>query len=760
MLHPRTRRTAAVASLVASLALPAAAQQFQTVTNFPGTARWSEGVECADVDRDGDLDVFVADGEGFASAGLARQHVLVINKLVEVGAWTLADESVARLGARTSVAKGVATGDVNGDGWVDALYSSAFNTLVPALYVNQGAANPGFFTYGSATRGFTTTYNSGSAQFGDLDNDGDLDVILGDAYNVASTGRPHLYINNGAGVFTENAAALGAGLKASQMDVQLVDIDNDLDLDFVGANKSTAASGAQYLMLNNGAATFTDASTLIAVNSGNAYEAEVGDLDGDTDLDLFFVSLLGFQEGASRNNLVGVGTLGFTNQAGLGGTVDDNEIALFDYDVDGDYDVLVGSLGTHEYLYRNNGGLSFTDQSAQIQSVSDSTLDCTVADLNNDGKYDLITVQGESNAAQWANKFYRNTGAADTLKPVVVAHASPGSAPAAGPVVVRAKVRDQVLDDGVNYVSASARYVIDVAPILVNVSLTDAGFAPSPVVVQAGTTVTWTNNGSVPRNVQSATAPWSFDSGSIPVGGTYSYTFVSPGTYQVASQPGALAGSVQVTGSDFAAKTTYSGGQIYRFEFTDMKAGLGVQLCYELRFQDWAGNVTITNSHCIPLVLSVPGTAACPGDSSSPTACPCANLGANGHGCANSSNPNGALLSAAGTVNPDTAVLLGSGMPATATAIFLKGDVLDATGSVFGDGVLCTRGTLIRLRTKTNVAGASQFPEVGDPLLSVRGATPPGSGLTAIYQTYYRNAAGAFCPPETFNVTNGFAMTW
>ncbi|MBI5362070.1 MAG: VCBS repeat-containing protein [Planctomycetes bacterium] len=755
----RSGRAPGVLFVIACAAPAAFAQQFQTVTNFPGTARWSEGIECADVDHDGDLDVFVADGEGFASAGVARQHLLVINKLVEVGAWTLADESVARLGVHTSVAKGVATGDVNGDGWVDALYSSAFNTLVPALYVNQGASNPGFFNYESATRGFTTTYNSGSAQFGDLDDDGDLDVILGDAYNVATTGRPHLFFNNGAGVFTENAAALGAALKASQMDVQLVDIDNDFDLDFLGANKATAAP-AQYLMLNNGAGTFSDSSSLIAVSSGNVYEAEAGDLDGDQDLDVYFVSLSGFQEGVGRNNLVGLGSLTFTNQAPMGGAIDDNEIALFDYDVDGDYDVLVGSLGTHEYLYRNNGGLSFTDQSAQIQSVSDSTLDCTVADLNNDGKYDLLTAQGESNAAQWANKFYRNTGAADTLKPVLVAEQFPASAPAAGPVVVHAKIRDQVLDDGVNYVTASASYVIDVAPMPVAVSVTDAGFAPDPLTIQAGATVTWTNNSSVARNVKAATAPWSFDSGSIAIGSTYAYTFVEPGTYTLQSLPGPLSSTVIVTGTALAAKATYSGGQIYRFEFADSKAGLGAQLCYELRFRDWAGNVTVTNARCIPLVGSVPGFAACPGDASSVTPCPCANFGANGHGCANSVNPNGALLSANGTLNPDTAVLLGSGMPTTASAIYLKGDAYNAAGAPFGDGVLCTSGALIRLRTKTNVAGASRFPDVGDPLLSVRGATPPGSGLQAWYQTYYRNAAGAFCPPETFNVTNGLAMTW
>jgi len=356
------------------LAPGASAQQFQQATNFPGPLNWCEGVECADVDNDGDLDVFFAEGDGFSSAGTQRQNILLINKLVETGTpWLFADESVARLGVNLSNAKGVTTGDVNGDGWVDVLFANAFLTDPPALYLNQGAANPGHFTLASATHGLTTAYSSGSAQFADIDDDGDLDLILGDAYNSTPAAKPHLFFNDGLGNFSENAAALGATNKSGQMDVDWVDIDNDGDLDFFGTNKFTNAGGSQYLMLNDGTGHFSDVSTLIAVGSGGNYEAEAGDLDGDDDADLFFVSLVGFQEGAVRNNLVG-GGLTFTNQAALPTSVDDNEIALCDYDNDGDYDVLVGSLSTHEYLYRNDGAFSFNNQSAQIQSIGDSSL--------------------------------------------------------------------------------------------------------------------------------------------------------------------------------------------------------------------------------------------------------------------------------------------------------------------------------------------------------------------------------------------------
>lgn len=165
------------------------------------------------------------------------------------------------------------------------------------------------------------------------------------------------------------------------------------------------------------------------------------------------------------------------------------------------------------------------------------------------------------------------------------------------------------------------------------------------------------------------------------------------------------------------------------------------------------------------IVYSTTPTAAfnpfCAGDGldqNVSTACPCGNVGAAGRGCANSVNPAGGLLSATGTPNPDSVVLQGSGMPGTVSCIYLQGDA--RSSMVFGDGVLCLTGNLIRLKTKSNVGGASQFPDVGDPLLSVRGAVTPGSGALRYYQAYYRNSAAAFCPPETFNVTNGWKITW
>lgn len=581
---------------------------------LPGPSRWSEGVEACDVDRDGDLDVLIADGEGFSSAtgAVKRQNILLINKFIENGILSFVDESVARLGVHVSYAKTVCTGDVNGDGWPDVLYVNAFNTDPPSLYINQGPANPGVFALESAARGFTLAYNGGGGQFGDLDNDGDLDVIISDSgtsYLGGSGGKPHMFLNNGAGVFTEQAAMLNAPIKVAQMDVSFVDVDGDFDLDFYGVNRGSSSGGTQFLLINNGSATFTNQSALLNVTSGNCYEAEAGDLDGDSDIDMFLVSLSGQNDGSIRNNSVPSGTLTFTNGTPTALAQDDNEVALIDYDVDGDYDVLIGSLDAREKLYRNDGSLAFAPDLTRVQAVNDSTLDCTLGDFNNDGRFDIVTVQGES--GDFTNRFYLNaSGPVDNRAPVFVAFDGPTIPSPSGPFVVRAKVRDQVLDDGVDYLSGSVRSVVLPYVGSVNVSILPGGFSPPAPNFGVGTHVRWTNNSLVTHSVQSTTAPYAFNSGPIAPGGTFEYTFVNPGVYTYTSVGGANA-SISIFGSVTTTTCADSGGQIFRAAIPDTAAGAGLVLCYEFVFRDHIGNTAVSASRRVNLFTCPTPTTYC-----------------------------------------------------------------------------------------------------------------------------------------------------
>tara|TARA_R110002072_G_scaffold69483_17_gene168520 strand:- start:2923 stop:5112 length:2190 start_codon:yes stop_codon:yes gene_type:complete len=564
----------------------AAAQQFTSSTSIlPANNTWTEGVECVDVDMDGDLDLIFANGDGFVSAGTQRQNLLLINQFIPSGILTFTDESVARLGVNLSNGKGVTTGDVNGDGWVDLLYLNGFNTDPPHLYINQGAANPGFFTMESAARGFTQNLSSASAQFGDLDDDGDLDCIVmhsGSSFLGGSGSVPKLYMNDGTGVFVDSPMSFPAPTKAAHMDAQLVDLDGDWDLDFLGFCRSGNSGGTHYMMLNDGSAGFTNVSTTLPNTSSSVYEAEPADLDGDDDIDIFYTSLNGFNEGYTRNNFTGSGILSFTNGPSLPPGTDDNEIGLIDYDNDGDYDVLVGSLGSRERLYKNNGNLSFVEDNPAIQDVGDSTLDLTIGDLDNDGDYDFVTGQGESGS--FTNRVYINSGSADTLAPVIVRDNVPATI-SNWPMVVRAEVRDQVRDDGVDYVSAKA-LVIEPTNNSVVVTYTGGDWSPSSVNLNSGDSIIFQmlDPGFI---VVEGTGGPGFTQGLV-TGQSFEVPYVAAGVTGFIEANSGDTGTVTTTGSPTEYAGLKIGGGQHRFEIPDQDKPFLIELC----FTDYPGNTS------------------------------------------------------------------------------------------------------------------------------------------------------------------------
>lgn len=148
----------------------------------------------------------------------------------------------------------------------------------------------------------------------------------------------------------------------------------------------------------------------------------------------------------------------------------------------------------------------------------------------------------------------------------------------------------------------------------------------------------------------------------------------------------------------------------------------------------------------------------CAGDGSG-LACPCANSGAVGHGCANSAFASGAALVGAGTnsVAEDGFSLQAANLTGS-VCLFFQGTTA-VTPTVIDDGIGCVGGGIVRLGTKPVVGSASRYPQSGDAAIHVRGAVPAVGG-TFVYQAFYRNAVTGFCPPATSNRTNGLSVTW
>jgi hypothetical protein len=92
-------------------------------------------------------------------------------------------------------------------------------------------------------------------------------------------------------------------------------------------------------------------------------------------------------------------------------------------------------------------------------------------------------------------------------------------------------------------------------------------------------------------------------------------------------------------------------------------------------------------------------------------------------------------------------------------ALYFQGTVKvnGGNGALFGDGLRCAGGSVIKLGTRNNAAGTSQYPGAAGTAVHIKGNVVAGN--TRDYQVWYRNAA-PYCNPETYNLTNALELAW
>lgn len=417
-----------------------AAQQFleSSTGRLPIFNEYSSQVAIADVDGDGDLDLCFANGRGFSSGTLQEPVRLLIND----GAANFTDESAARLGNLIGYGRDVEFGDVDGDGDLDLAVANDFLST-QNLLINDGT---GFFTDESAVRIPQFAMSSSHCAFGDIDDDGDLDLwYTRGGTSRFGAGQAQLWINDGSGFYINGTAQLlPQQLVSEPMDCIFGDLDGDLDLDMIEGHRA----GNSKLYINNGGF-FVDATAGNFPADSNTYSYDLGDLDSDGDLDVFGAnSGIGSREAVFHND----GNASFTNVTSTvlpnssNPNIDDNDSKFLDYDNDGDLDVTVCAIGGPERMLRNNGSGFLTLVAGVISSVSDSSLDVELGDLDADGDLDMVTAQGESGA--YRNRLYLNQGSADVRAPSIPQWEELDDVDlGAGSRRVRAVIRDNMSSD-------------------------------------------------------------------------------------------------------------------------------------------------------------------------------------------------------------------------------------------------------------------------------------------------------------------------
>ena len=291
----------------------------------------------------------------------------------------------------------IAWGDYDNDGDLDILIGNI-------IYRNNGNS-----TFTDINAGLSYV-GSGSVAWGDYDNDGNLDILLTGSTGSYPNYNPisKIYHNNGNSTFTDINAGLIGVMDSS---VAWGDYDNDGDLDVLLAGRILAGSYFRSCIYkNNGNNNFTyiDAG-LITIASGSV---AWGDYDNDGNLDILLSGQ--FSEGGLfyttrvyHNN--GNGTFTDIN-AGLIGVMD-SSVAWGDYDNDGYLDIIVsGYAGNRTYItkvYHNNGGGTFSEIDADLPGVGHGSSEW--GDYDNDGDLDIL-LTGQSDFRTNISQIYSNNG--------------------------------------------------------------------------------------------------------------------------------------------------------------------------------------------------------------------------------------------------------------------------------------------------------------------------------------------------------------
>jgi MYXO-CTERM domain-containing protein len=418
----------------------------------------------SDVDGDDDLDILMANGGGYYEPDVAEESSLYLND----GDGAFSNGTKAVLGGVTSRLRQVAIADIDGDGDKDLYLPGGYGVDTDHLFIQTAK---GVFADEADLRLPPFTWsNAGAAHFGDLDGDGDLDLVVSDwGTPLESPGDTLVYLNDGKGVFTSLdddyvPPPIKAVIGSTPIDIDLADVDGDFDLDILVNHRN----GQSRVFLNDGRANFSDKTV------GNypqkkgpySYNVEACDYDEDGDLDLL-VDNAGGTLGNTYRNISQVlqndGKGRFTDVTAT--TIedepfsDDNAVKCADIDGDGHYDLLVASL-THpaEKVLLNDGKGKFTYVDGGFPAVTDPSLGIDVADINEDGLLDVVTGQGEWDSPNSRiDRIYLGGGAsvADTTAPKFRAIEKPE--PIAGePTVVRFAVLD-------SHTSETGEHVKDVA---------------------------------------------------------------------------------------------------------------------------------------------------------------------------------------------------------------------------------------------------------------------------------------------------------
>lgn len=319
------------------------------------TAR-TASIGLGDIDKDGDIDILVANGRHWKEPNLV---------LVNTGSGVFASPIALTETGDPSYSTEVADFDLDGD-----LDIAVGNDRTPnIIHLNDGKGN---FTPGASFG--RTISNTRNITVADIDNDGDMDIL------IANRGQQNeICLNDGKGNFP---TIMNFGTDDdSTIDVKVADMDGDGDNDLILANRDRQQN---YIYLNNGSLNFSER-VPFGLGNDDTRSVSIGDFNHDNILDI------------ATANIRGPNVIYFGDEAqnySTSVTFDEAKDATFsltaeDLDADGNLDIIVANTRAPNsvFLNKNNGQVW---EKVTLSKARYDTYDILTGDLNGDGILDII----------------------------------------------------------------------------------------------------------------------------------------------------------------------------------------------------------------------------------------------------------------------------------------------------------------------------------------------------------------------------------
>ncbi len=405
-----------------------------TASRMPVDSTYPWDMECGDIDNDGDVDIVIGCQE-WSEPGQSRL-------LLNTGSGTFVDETDSRLPGILAFTNDIDLADIDNDGDLDMyLANSSMESggFYDRLLVNDGS---GFFHNETSVRLPESGAGTYNVDFADIDGDDDRDIISV-GYRSQETIEPELRIllNDGGGKFIP-AADRTPPLRISLWNVTAVDVDGDQDMDLALSalgklvrydefgNPVDSLSGQNTLLINDGSGWFSDQTEgRVPVDSTiSTKRIEIGDIDGDLDIDLFLANT-GFNAEQAENRVyINDGQGRFSDETDSRfleqGAWWSNDADLADIDSDGDLDLFVANVLPGDYafdeLLLNDGTGIFTDRSYLLPEVLDFSTACALSDFDGDTDIDIVTANSlppTASSHDGLDRLYLNMLVTDTEMP-------------------------------------------------------------------------------------------------------------------------------------------------------------------------------------------------------------------------------------------------------------------------------------------------------------------------------------------------------